>query len=75
MDKNAAIRVDGMLIGVRGALDGVAHYMKNNFNPQEYDALVIHVGGAMAELIDISTSLHKQFPEIVPRELRPAKEQ
>ena len=45
MDRNAAIRVDGMLIGVRGALDGVAHYMKNNFSSQEYDALVVHIGG------------------------------
>jgi hypothetical protein len=70
MDRNAAIRVDGMLIGVRGALDGVAHYMKNNFSSQEYDTLVVHIGGAMAELIDISTSLHKQFPDIVPRELK-----
>jgi hypothetical protein len=75
MDKNAAIRVDGMLIGVRSALDGIAHYMKNNFSPQEYNAMALHVGGAMAELIDISTSLHKQFPDIVPRELTPTKEQ
>jgi hypothetical protein len=71
MDRDAAIRADGMLSGVLGALDGVAHYMRNNFSPQEYDALIGHIGGAMAELVDISTSLHKQFPDIVPRELKP----
>jgi len=72
MDKDVAIRIDGMLIGVRGNLDGIAHYMKNNLSSQEYDALIGYIGASMAELIDISTSLHKQFPDIIPIELRPA---
>ena len=71
MDKDVAIRIDGMLIGVRGNLDGIAHYMKNNLSPQEYDSLIGYIGGSMGELIDISTSLHKQFPDIIPKELKP----
>ncbi|MGO9773129.1 MAG: hypothetical protein ACLPSW_27000 [Roseiarcus sp.] len=72
MDRDVAIRLDGMLIGVRGNLDGIAHYMKNNLPSTEYDALIGHIGGSMGELIDISTSLHKQFPDIIPRELKPS---
>ena len=74
MDKDVAIRLDGMLIGVRGNLDGIAHYMKNNLSSQEYDALIGHIGGSMGELVDISTSLHKQFPDIVPNELKSTSE-
>jgi hypothetical protein len=28
MERDIAIRIDGMLLGVRGNLDGIAHYMK-----------------------------------------------
>jgi hypothetical protein len=71
MDRDVAIRLDGMLIGVSGNLDGIAHYMKNNLSPEEYGALIGHIGASMGELIGISTSLHKQFPDIVPNELKP----
>jgi len=72
MDRDIAIRLDGMLIGVRGNLDGIAHYMKNNLPSQDYDVLIKYIGGSMGELIDISTSLHKTFPDIVPKELKPS---
>jgi hypothetical protein len=71
MDRDVAIRLDGMLMGVRGNLDGIAHYMKNNLSTQEYAALIGHIGESMGELIDISTSLHKTFPDIIPKELKP----
>jgi hypothetical protein len=71
MDRDVAIRIDGMLIGVRGNLDGIAHYMKNNLTSKEYDSLITHIGESLGELIDISSSLHNQFPDIVPDELRP----
>ena len=32
MKKDVAIRIDGMLLGARGNLDGIAHYMKNNLS-------------------------------------------
>ena len=71
MDRDVALRLDGMLTGVCGNLDGIAHYMKNNLGSEEYDALIKHIGGSMGELFDISTSLYKQFPDIVPNELKP----
>ena len=61
MDRDVAIRLDGMLLGVCGNLDGIAHYMKNNLPSEDYDALVKYIGGSMGELIDISTSLHRRF--------------
>jgi len=71
MERDVAIRIDGMLMGVRGNLDGIAHYMKNNLSAQEFSVFVQSIGRSMGELIEISTSLHSSFPDIVPRELIP----
>jgi hypothetical protein len=32
MDRDVAIRIDGMLIGVSGSLNGIANYVKNNLS-------------------------------------------
>src|SRR3954469_2952741 len=53
MDRDVAIRLDGMLIGVRGNLDGIAHYMKNNLSPDEFANLVVSIGSSMGELIEL----------------------
>jgi hypothetical protein len=71
MYRDIAIRLDGMLMGARGNLDGIAHYMKNNLSEEEYSTSVRSIGEAMAALIDISTTLHSTFPDIVPKELMP----
>jgi hypothetical protein len=71
MDRDLAIRIDGMLIAARGNLDGIAHYMKNNLSDQDYSDLVLSIGKSMSSLIDISTRLHSCFPDIVPKELIP----
>lgn len=71
MDKDIAIRLDGMVIGVNGNLNGIAHYMKNNLSPQEYSERAIFVAKAMGALYELSMSLHAIFPDIVPKEMRP----
>jgi hypothetical protein len=71
MDKHVALRIDGMLIGVRGNLDGIAHYMKNNLPEEEYSSLVLSIGQSMSALVDLSMSLYSLFPDIPPKELRP----
>jgi hypothetical protein len=71
MDRHVAIRLDGMLLGARANLDGIAHYMKNNLSPEEFSEAVISIGESMGALIDISSSLHSKFPDIVPKELLP----
>jgi hypothetical protein len=55
MDKNAAIRIDGMLIGARAYLDGVAHYMKENVSSEEYQSCIKLIGAAMAETVELSS--------------------
>jgi hypothetical protein len=71
MDRDVAIRLDGMLIGARGNLDGIAHYMKNNLSPDEFSTLVRLVGKSMGNLIEISSFLHSKFSDITPKELLP----
>jgi hypothetical protein len=71
MERDIAIRLDGMLLGVRGNLDGIAHYMKNNLSDEEYAKLIKSIGQSMSSLVDLSTSLYSRFPDILPAELRP----
>lgn len=71
MERDVAIRIDGMLSGVRGNLDGIAHYMKNNLPEEEYAKQVVAIGRSMSALLDLSLSLHSSFPDIVPKELHP----
>jgi hypothetical protein len=72
MDRDVAIRLDGMLIGVRGNLDGIAHYMKNNLSSDEFAKWVRSIGESMGALIEISSFLHSKFPDITPKELLPS---
>jgi hypothetical protein len=74
MDRDVAIRLDGMLIGVRGNLDGIAHYIKNNVPPDEFTTLVRLIGKSMGATIEISSSLHSRFPDIIPKEMMPETE-
>ena len=71
MNRDIAIRLDGMLIGVAGNLDGIAHYMKNNLSNDEYSNLIKSIGQSMAALSDVSMSLYSEFPDIRPKELEP----
>jgi hypothetical protein len=71
MDRDAPVRIDGMLMGARANLDGIAHYMKNNLSSEEFSDLVLSIGKSMSALIDISSSLHSKFPDIIPKELSP----
>jgi hypothetical protein len=71
MDRDIAIRLDGMLIAARANADGIAHYMKSNLSDPEYKRLVISIGNSMAALIDISSALHAEFPDITPKEMVP----
>jgi hypothetical protein len=71
MDRDAAIRIDGMLVGARANLDGIVYYMKNNLSSEEFTDVVLSIGKSMSALIDISSYLHSKFPDIVSKELLP----
>ena len=71
MDRDVALRIDGMLRGALGHLDGVAHYMKDSLSAEEFGDTIKNIGAAMGELVELSGSLHHLFPDIVPPDLRP----
>lgn len=75
MTKNAAIRLDAMLMHVRASMDMIAWYMKNNLSPEEYERYIYSIGTSAAELIDISNALYKEFPDIIPEELKPEEQE
>ena len=69
MERDVAIRIDGMLNSVLASMNGIAHYMKNNLSEEEYKFLVRMVRATMGEAVEFSSLLHKMFPDIVPKEL------
>ena len=71
MDRDIAIRVDGLIRGANVNLNGIAHYMQNNFSPEEFSERAIFIGKAMGALYELSNSLYAIFPDIVPKELQP----
>ena len=71
MERDVAIRIDGMLSGVLASMNGIAYYMKNNLSEGKYKSLVGMVGAMMGEVIEFSSLLRKTFPDIVPKELDP----
>jgi hypothetical protein len=71
VNRDVALRIDGMLTGIRGNLDGLAFYMKSNLSDEEYFQAIKQVGRAMGELVELSGSLHFEFPDIIPKELIP----
>ena len=58
-------------MSIRGNLDALAQYVKNNCAEAEFKRIVRQIGTTMAETIEISNALYQEHPDIVPRELRP----
>ena len=71
MERDVAIRLDGMASGASANLNAIAHYMKSNLSSQEFSERILFIGNAMGALYELSTSLHAIFPDIVPKELQP----
>jgi hypothetical protein len=70
MKRDVALRIDAMLMGVRGNLNMIVHYMKNNLSDEEFRENRLSVARSMGETICISTRLHQLFPDIIPEELQ-----
>ena len=71
MDRDVALRIDGILMSIRGNLDALALYVKNNCTEAEFKRIVRQIGATMGETIDISNALYQEHPGILPRELQP----
>jgi hypothetical protein len=70
MERDIALRIDAMLMGVIASLNAVASYMKNNLSDDEARPLIRYIGSSMGQAILISNVLHDAYPDIVPKELK-----
>ena len=73
MDRDVALRIDGILMSIRGNLDSLAHYVKSNCTETESKRIIRQIGATMGGTIDISNGLYQEHPDIVPRELQPPR--
>ena len=71
MDRDVAIRIDGMLSGALAYMDSIAHFINNNLSVEEIEPMKQMAGAVMGEIVMFSMMLHKQFPDIIPKELDP----
>lgn len=66
MDKDAAAKLEGMMLGSRMLLQSVADFVRENVPEQERYAVAIKIGTAMAELLDVSWMIYDQHPDLNP---------
>ena len=71
MDRDVALRIDGILMSIRGNLDALAQYVKNNCTDAEFKRIVRQIGATMAETIENSIALYHKHPDILPCEQQP----
>jgi hypothetical protein len=66
MDKIAAARLDGMLIAARGQIAAIADPLRVAAAPERLQDLMLKLGTAMSELLDISWEIHDEDPDLDP---------
>ena len=71
MQRDVALRIDGIVSGVRSQLDWLGHTAKANLTDEEYSRVAGEVGIALGAVYQISTALYEEFPDIIPAEMRP----
>jgi hypothetical protein len=65
MDRDIALRIDGTMLSIRGNLDALAQYVKNNCTEAESKRIIRQIGATMGETIDIFNALYEEHPDIV----------
>jgi hypothetical protein len=66
MKRDVALRLDGLLIGIRSSLGYVATYMEKNLSDEEFKKYVSFIGESMGGTVKLSRRLYDEFPDIVP---------
>jgi len=76
MDKDTAARLEGMLLGSRALLLSVADFVRENAPEGDRQPMVLKIGAAMAELLDLSWAIYERYPGLnpYPEETRQAEE-
>jgi hypothetical protein len=70
MDRDAALKLDTLVLNMIGNLDHLAWIMKKDLTDEEFQRYKYNIGRAMGELAEISSDFHERHPDIVPEELR-----
>jgi len=70
MKRDVALRIDGLLIGVRESLGYVVTYMETNVSAEEFKKYAQFIGESRGGTVKLSTRLYDEFPDIVPDELK-----
>lgn len=66
MELDKAAMLEGMVVLTRATLQGVADHVRDNV-PDEYRReMLIKIGTAMTELLEISWMIHKEHPVLNP---------
>lgn len=69
MNKDAALKLIGLLSGSIANLNHLAYFMKENLDEKHFTAHVLKVGAAMAEVNELVNVICAEFPEITPKDL------
>jgi hypothetical protein len=70
MEREVALRIDGLLMSVRNSLGYVAVYIEKNVSAAEFKEYVAFIGESMGGAVKFSRRLRDEFPDIVPHELK-----
>ena len=73
MERDIALRIDGMIRSINGTLDNLAGYIRKSCTREEARILIHHVGKAMGASFELGEAIWSQHPDICPPELKPEK--
>jgi hypothetical protein len=66
MDLNKAAMLEDMLVISRDMLQGLADHVRDSVPVEQRREMLIKIGTAMTELLDISWMLHAEHPALNP---------
>jgi hypothetical protein len=66
MEKIAAAQLDGMLIAARRQIGEIADPLRVAAAPERLRDLMVKLGTAMSELLDISWEIYDEHPDLDP---------
>jgi hypothetical protein len=68
MDRDKAATLDGMALASRLFLQSLADHVRENVPDQQRRAIILKIGTAMAELLDISRMIYDEHPGLNPHQ-------
>jgi hypothetical protein len=66
VEKFEAAKLEGMMAASRMYLKAIADYIRDNVPEAHRRPFLVKVGTAMAELLDVSWTLHDMYPDLDP---------